>query len=659
MVNEEIKEVLPVSSTQIQQQVMFFNEAILQKYISEKALANTDIFKIKDIWKPGEEHPFDFKVTQDMYQKMGYVTAVIDKYVDFVVGSGFYVKSEDADAQKQIEDFIEEKNFDNVLREWLREALIKGNGFMEILPVKVDGKSSVNLTVVNANEIYLKRDDKQQTEFYTQMIKGMKPSLWPKWSAKEIAHLKVNALPMAAYGIGIVYPNLKMLDNLLGNEKDMHKVISRKAGAPIHLKVGTPEFPAAPGAVASLGKQLEYLNTMQEWATDQSVEIKVIEFGDLGKNFEQVLLHDKEMLMISFQIPQVLLGSGNIAEGLAKVQMAAFERRVQSLQSLMERVIETQIFQPLLEKIGKAEVHVEFEWGAPSDTEVNTQIDIMGKLFNSTMASPKLNLHIQKKLARLLGMTEDEIAELEEPADPNAIDDGSGDASQPSGKPPFGKKSNGNKPPFKKGEPPKPIKKQEKANFYKHNVVFQLIANDDQTIREWLGFAYNPYVKRIIKFIDKDSFSLLKADNMAQLEAGYLNLDQVEKLKDVMVKHMKSDSTIRSLAADIQNKVGLGPLYEMKTDNSLNYDSTGNRIEQLDADARSLAVARTESTRVAAEGYADELKSRGIEQFEWVASSDERTCPDCIEKDGNIYNIDDEKPALHINCRCSIIKVLG
>jgi len=51
----------------------------------------------------GEEHPFDFSQMEGLYKKFGFANGVINKFIDFVVGPGFYIKSEDERALEIME----------------------------------------------------------------------------------------------------------------------------------------------------------------------------------------------------------------------------------------------------------------------------------------------------------------------------------------------------------------------------------------------------------------------------------------------------------------------------------------------------------------------------------------------------------------------------
>ena len=349
----------------------------------------------------GEEHPFDFKLTEDLYKKFGFVTGVIDKYVDFVVGPGFYVVSEDERAKTIITQFMHDMNFDTLLRGWVKEALIKGNGFLELGGKK--DQPPTGAKVLDANYIYVKRNDFGDVERYTQ-YRGRISKLIV-FDLTQIAHIKFNNLADDAYGIGLVYPALNTINNLLGNEKDMHMLMRRKANAPFHVKVGNIEHNIMPtkDQISQLGKDLEWLHNKHEWVTDAAVEMKVLDFGNIGEKFDAINRYDLDMLFFTFQVPEVLMGRGSIPEGLAKVQLEAFERRIQSMQAEIEKIIETQIFNRVLVANGIT-AHVEFEWGQESESRKVQRIDSITKILQLFSLQPKLRTMLESELAVLLNL---------------------------------------------------------------------------------------------------------------------------------------------------------------------------------------------------------------------------------------------------------------
>ena len=54
----------------------------------------------------GLEHPFDFKFMENIWKGFGLATAVVDKYVDFIVGPGFFIRTQSPDAEKILNQFL-------------------------------------------------------------------------------------------------------------------------------------------------------------------------------------------------------------------------------------------------------------------------------------------------------------------------------------------------------------------------------------------------------------------------------------------------------------------------------------------------------------------------------------------------------------------------
>ncbi len=366
--------------------------------------------------KLGEEHPFNFKTLERLYEKFGFFTAVVDKYVDFVVGPGFFVESDDARATEIIETFMKDVNFDTILRAWTKEMLIKGNGFLEIGGSKKEGIKG--LKVLDAEYMYVDRDKKGKIKGYNQ-YKGAfnkfdKEKVIP-FKPDQIAFSPFNIVGDKAYGLGIGYPAMKLVDNWLSMNSSEHKIMDRKANAPLHATLGiiqgdTKIIPK-PEDVQALGKDIENLSNKTEWVTDPLVNFKVVDFPNFGEKFSLTKEGDLEMMIYAFQIPAVILGKANIAEGLAKVQMEAFQRRIQSIQAELEKIIENQIFDRVLKANG-LDVDVEFVWGTPSIMEVEGRMTLISEMIKSPMINPAIKSMLEDEMINLLKFDKDEWEKL-------------------------------------------------------------------------------------------------------------------------------------------------------------------------------------------------------------------------------------------------------
>ena len=693
------------------------------KKLSEKFKGEVENKTIKFPDELGEEHPFDFKLLGGLYAKYGFFTAVVDKYVDYVVGPGFFVDCKDEKAKKIIEDFMQDVNFDTILRKWIKEALIKGNGFIEIGGDKKEGVKG--LKVLNADYMYVLRDYKGKIEQYNQYRGAFNKFSKEKiidFKPDQIAHVPFNQVGDCAYGLGIGYPALQFMDSQIQQNKDMHIIQNRKANSPLHAKLGkvdgNTKIIPKPSDVTAFGKNMENMHSKTDWATDPLVEFKVIDFGNAGEKFEQSMEHDMNMLIYAFQIPSVLMGTANINEGIAKVQMDGFQRRIQSIQAEVEKIIEQKIFKRVLAANG-LEVHVEFEWGAPSTLEVEGRMTLITDLIKSPTTSMTLSKMLEEELVQLLKLDTNEYEKniLEE--EKKQEEERKRLEAQPT---PIVPGQNKN---FPKATPPKAaIAKQPKAEKYfikKNNIVpvegevhlaefirksgkkwliishktgnnlgsfdskikaekaLKKMASYVRTkenyeymkscpncnekwesisdIEEWLGFSYKKYLKYIEKATEAYGFDFLKGVTEAEFDAGYLNEVQISKVRNVLNEGFKKGSSMSVMAKEMDKNVGLKDLYRME-DGKLKTGASGLPILARSAEKRSIGIVRTEVTRLANEGAVSYYKENKIKQVRWVASYGDRTCVECSGLDGQIFEINSYPDIpLHPMCRCTLTPV--
>ena len=601
--------------------------------------------KIKFPTALGCEHPFNFGVTEGLYKKFGFSTAVIDKYVDYIVGPGFWVNGDDEKANKIITDWMNDVAFDSVLRMWVKEALTK-NGFLEI----GGGKDEVpkGLKVLDSKYMYVDRDKKGVIEGYNQYIGEIDKFAKNKINSFEpyqIAHIGFNKIGDMAYGLGIVWPAVNTINNLLQNEKDLHMLMSRKANSPYHIKmggvVGGKYFKPNPTTLKAYSGDLQWLNNKHEWVTDGLTEIKVVDFGNIGEKFNEVLKYDTEMLLYTFQVPAVIMGMANINEGVAKTQMDGFERRITSFQSEIEKVIEEKIFRRVLNSQG-IDSHVEFNWGRPSNAERYERIDRITNLIKIPTVSQTLISMMEKDLIKNFELDEKEYDKM--------IGDEKVRNEEER------KKEEARSLPLVPGQnatPAKPVVKQSlcpscldvQEDFGKYN-----------TINEWLGFNYGEYKNEIEKFVKAYGYEFIKAKNLIEEAAGMLNVGQVDKFKGILEKGFKNGSSISDMVKEVNAKVGLKDLLKMEEGKIVEKD--GEPVKVRGKDKRAVSIVRTEVTRAANAGAVNFYKENGIKKVKWVSSVGTRTCEQCDALNNNIYEIG-EQPEIpvHPMCRCTLTPV--
>jgi len=352
------------------------------------------------------DHNFDFSVIDDLIKTHGLTGAVIDKIVDFTWGTGFYTTCKNEKAKQIIDMWINDVNFDSIGRSWFKQALTKGFSALEL-------GGNINevpqgIKVLNSNRTYCRVNDKGLIIEY-RLYKNSKQIRmnqdYTLFKPFQIAHLNINNLDIdSPYGFGIVYPWLNIIEFMLSVEKDMKTMSKRKAGVPIIATLGTVEEPAGPADIDAFSNSLAFMNNQTEWVVGANVQLSTLDYKDWGKNFTEILTHIRNQYVYACQVPLVLLGEGNVAEGLAGVQMDSFMRRIQSLQTEIEKVIENSIFRRILNANGLND-HVEFEWGQPSQDEKNLQINQITTLLSNPMIDPMLYAELQNRLAELMGLS--------------------------------------------------------------------------------------------------------------------------------------------------------------------------------------------------------------------------------------------------------------
>jgi SPP1 gp7 family putative phage head morphogenesis protein len=181
--------------------------------------------------------------------------------------------------------------------------------------------------------------------------------------------------------------------------------------------------------------------------------------------------------------------------------------------------------------------------------------------------------------------------------------------------------------------------------------------DEDYSVQEWLGFDYREYLASIISAINKDNFGMLQANNAMEVKAGKLSGEKIDILKDILKDNFIEGNNLSKIAADIERKIKPKDLFKMNDDGTIKLIN-GEPVIAISKEYRSAMIARSETTRMAAEGSINFYKEKGVEEVKWVSSFGMRTCPTCEELNGMVYEINDApRPPVHSNCRCTIVAI--
>lgn len=626
--------------------------------VTEKEKANSfnEEFKGQVFDKPirfpkglGAEHPFEFQdMEKVIYKSVGIVAGGVNKIVDKIVGD-FRVKINDDNAQALVDSFIKESDLKESLKPWVKEGIGKGNGFME-LDMKED-----KTRVMNANNMYVKRTSKGKVKEYNQFTGDLNKFSTEKKNDKkmitfkpnQIAHLRINKVPNDPYGIGMVYPSERVIENIILKEQDLQKLLSRKAGAPIHVKLGVGQAAVQQSDIDDFKGKLQFMNNSTEWVTDGSVEMKPIDFSGIGDNLLKSIDHDIEMLAAGMEIPLVLFGKANVAEGLAKAQKATFDEKIKSIREEIEGIIEQKIFKPFLEKNG-LNFDVEFIWDLPTEEDKNLRLTEIQKALNTFELSPTLRAALEIEYATILGL--EDVADLL--IQPKDADKAADDARKEQEKD------------LKQPEVPgvKPTAKQKSKVITQENDHEECCTELDEeelsnmTVREYAniteipGFNYSDYLIAILRKLKVEKFDDLRAVTELDIQNGLLPSKDINKLNLILKDGFRRNKTMRQIESDIRSGINL-------KDRKI-----GEKIT-LASEKRPSVIARTEVVRLSNLGLKDMYRENGIDKYRYLAALDDRTSDICLSLSGRVFPISEGQPGInmppmHINCRSTIVGLI-
>jgi len=629
----------------------------------------------------GAVHPFSFEDMEKSFKKIGLINGVVNKIKNAIVGD-FQLTVDNENIQAFIDDFLHTTNFPSILREWVKEAVLKGNGFMEL------DLENANVRVLNANNMYVKRDKKGKVKEYNQWLGNLNgfnrnSTSLTNFKPNQIAHLKMNKISNEPYGIGLIWPSERTITNTVQNEQDLHKLMTRKAGMPLHVKIGQPGESVQTEDIEAMSAKLQYMTNKTEWVTDGNIEMKLIDFAGIGNNLTSTLEYDKESLATSLNIPVVLLGKANVAEGLANAQSEDFERFIRSIREEIESIVEEKVIKPLLlsqkfpdsdalgldKKAVGASENPNFIWNLPGESEINARIEKVTQLLNSFGISENMKRMLQLELAKLLDFDdaskfllspEPGLDKIEKDKEDDFKYEPKEEEKPKASDSPEAKKESKIKQPEVPGAKPGAnashdlmlIKNKHMPGCGCGQQLTEsqsgiMSIREFTNLKEMAGFNYSDYLVRILKRLKTDSFADLAAMTDQDLINGLLDKREINKLRIILKDAFRKNKSIFDIQKEIDSSIALK-------------DRLKDGKITAAAKLRPNMIARTEVVRLSNEGLLDTYKENNIQKVRFLAALSERTCPQCEALNGQVFELNESRGIIpvHVACRCTWLSVL-
>jgi len=351
--------------------------------------------------KKGEERIVDVEIFEDIVTHVPLVSAAIELTTDFTVSPGLYVTAENEKVIESCNKLMTRLNFDILLRQIVKFLLVYGDCFVEIVKNEEQEEGIIsNLKILHPKTMTVVRDETGEVEGYLQTIGTGKEPI--EFQPEEIVHFIYNKIGDRAYGTSLIEPILPILKMKIQAERDMGFILSRKANAPYHVKMGTPDYPPSDTDIAGFASELAVLKSRNEWVTSYLVDIGIISTRDKSMDFKPYLEHYDNQIVYDLRVPYVLLGLGNIPEGLAKIQLETFQRHVKSIQLAVQIPLEQQIFK-IESTIVDEDETPKLQWGQQSMKEKLDEVTAYLAMMASNL-SEDTKTDIENKIRDLLGI---------------------------------------------------------------------------------------------------------------------------------------------------------------------------------------------------------------------------------------------------------------
>jgi hypothetical protein len=340
----------------------------------------------------GEPKAVTFSDIITAYTRDPSCKAFVDFLADQAVGAGFYTtvneEYERAEEAKQVVDeFNETVNLDSLLQTSAREIVASGNSFwLKTEPEHLENLKILPLTGFD-NPKAVTRNQYGEVTGYNYSFGDVKKTFSPE----KIIHFRWNPVNFSAFGTGVLQvlltelsfngeTRMSFLEMKARIEKIMPEIFEKYAG-PDELWVF---------AGASDKKLAEYQKMIKKKPKTGAkfvynkvgADIKTVAV-DPRARYEAYIDHILNQVYLGGQTPiPKLLTTPGFTEASANAAIEVAERHVMSLQRFTKRIVEREVFVPVIQQAGlepKA-ADCRLNWGMPEKPDVEALLPMLANI---------------------------------------------------------------------------------------------------------------------------------------------------------------------------------------------------------------------------------------------------------------------------------------
>ena len=330
-------------------------------------------------WKTayGEVKEVSFSEVMTAYLRDPSCKAFVDFLADQAVGMGFYTTVNEEyeqaeEAKAVVDEYNESVNLDGLLQIGAREIVASGNSFwLKTNDAKPFGFKILPLTGFDDPKAVI-RDSAGDVQGYKYKFNGVQKEFKPE----QVIHWRWGAVNFSAFGTGVLQVLLQELS--FNGEKRM-SILEMKARIESRMidvfekYAGPDELWLFPGVSPDQLRRYQALIKGKPKAgarfvyDNANADIKTVQV-DPRARYEAYIEHVLNQVYLGGQTPlPKLFTTPGFTEASAKAAIEIAERKVMALQRFIKRIVEREIFAPVLKQAGfdPKQAECRLQWGMP------------------------------------------------------------------------------------------------------------------------------------------------------------------------------------------------------------------------------------------------------------------------------------------------------
>jgi len=371
-----------------------------------------------------------FKWYKSIYESVPMINSIINVHTDNIVQEFYFEGSNN----EKLKTWADEVNLMQFFYRISKSMLMYGNGYCEVVK---QGESISKLKILDAIYLDVYRDPFGKIIGYSQIIGKKKLVLWGTTGHKQrdmgfakkiskiesIVHFKLNVVGSEKYGRSIIESLRSSVISKIGMESQIGKILQKYVAPLIWAKVGSDEMPAQSAVVDSVAASLRDLESESEIATSHLVDLNVLGFDNKGVDISTPIKHIDQQIITGGQVPPILLGlMDSKGDKSAEIQLRNFGRRIKSIQ----REIKIEFEDNIIVGQGLGIPEDKLIWTKSEEREWEIQTDILRGLVTDGILTP------QKANDLLPPEFQEELPEMPDPLNQQAVDDNGQQIPRPS-----------------------------------------------------------------------------------------------------------------------------------------------------------------------------------------------------------------------------------